>query len=210
MRFRVQRVTVLLFLTSGVLAAAGVGSGATAAVVLSGGCYWTMEAVFEHVRGVSNVVSGTAGRNAGPQGYARNPSGTLGLAEAVQITYHPSQVSLAELLHVFFTVAHDPAQVNRQGPDIGTRYRSVIWTSNDEQRETVSKIVAKLETGASGMGPISTQIATLDRFEPVADREQDFAVKYPDHPYVLAWDRPKLEQFRRVLPQLYRRRLAQP
>jgi peptide-methionine (S)-S-oxide reductase len=175
-------------------------------IVLSGGCYWTMEAVFEHVRGVTDVVSGIAGREAGAAAYARNPSGTVGLAEAVRITYDPEVVSLAELLHVFAAVAHDPTLVNRQGPDIGPRYRSVIWTSNDSQRRTAMELVARLER--EGRRSVATQVATLADFRPVVESEQDFVAKNPEHPYVIEWDRPKLERFRRVLPELYRERVG--
>ena len=209
MRVSAPRVDALALSLVCLLGPARVGHGPTATIVLSGGCYWTMEAVFEHVRGVTSVVSGTAGRNADAKAYARNPTGTLGLAEAVQVAYDPARVSLAELLRVYFTVAHDPTQVNRQGPDAGTRYRSVIWTSNDEQRVEALGIVAQLQGRGPGMGRVSTQIALLDRFEPVVESEQDFAFKYPGHPYVLAWDRPKLERFRRDLPELYRGRVGQ-
>ncbi|MGQ0649777.1 MAG: peptide-methionine (S)-S-oxide reductase MsrA [Gemmatimonadaceae bacterium] len=179
-------------------------SPAEATAVFSAGCYWTVEAVFEHVRGVTDVVSGFAGRDAKAHAYSRAVTGTTGAAEAVRVTYDPSKVSYDDLLRVFFTAAHDPTQLNRQGPDVGNQYRSVIFYSNDEQRRSALDYLAHLETSRAFPKPIVTQVAALDAFRPVIESEQDFVEKNPNHPYVVAWDRPRLAQFRRTLPELFR------
>ena len=174
---------------------------------LSGGCYWTMETVFEHTRGVVDVVSGMTGGAAAPRSYQRNPTGTLGAAESVRITYDPAKLSYADLLRVYFSAAHDPTQVDRQGPDVGARYRSVVWVADDAQRSTALAYIATLEQGA-GKPKVATQVAPVADFHPVIDSEQDFAEKNPNHPYVAFWDRPRLEKYRNGLPDFFREREA--
>ncbi len=178
---------------------------AFATATLSGGCYWTMEAVFEHTRGVVDVVSGMTGRGVDVASYLRNPTGTSGNTEAVRITYDPSKISYDELLHVFFSVAHDPTQVNKQGPDVGARYRSVVWVTDGAQHKAAVSAIAALEL-KEGKAAIATQISRTTDFAPVRASEQDFAAKNPTHPYITYWDVPKLAKYKKDLPTFYRDR----
>lgn len=175
-------------------------SQAPATAVFAGGCYWTMENLFEHVRGVTDVVAGLA---------TGDPAiDSAGIAEAVTVSYDTSLVSYAELLRVFFTVAHDPTQLDRQGPDVGTRYRSEVFYEDDAQRRAADELVASLEHERRYARPIVTRVVPLDRFTPVAADQQDFAARHPDNPYIRMYDPPKLDRFRRELPALYQERLA--
>ena len=176
-----------------------------ATATLSGGCYWTMETVFEHTRGVVDVVSGITGRDAVASSYQRDPTHTGGAAESVRITYDPARITYDELLRVYFTAAHDPTQVDRQGPDVGARYRSVIWVADDAQRTVAMSYIASLEKGKA---KVVTQVASVADFRPVVESEQDFAEKNPTHPYINYWDKPRLERYRQALPELYRERDA--
>ena len=169
----------------------------------SAGCYWTVEAMFEHVRGVRQVVSGITGQEVAAKAYVRNTTGTSGGAEGVQVTFDPAQVTYEELLRVFFEAVHDPTQVDRQGPDVGTRYRSVLWVANDAQRAAAVAAIAALERARAFPRPVVTQVAPVGAFSPVPEREQDFVKKYPRHPYVVAWDHPRLDRFRTALPSLF-------
>lgn len=178
---------------------------AFATAILSGGCYWTMEAVFEHTRGVVDVVSGLTGRGIDVAAYLRNPTGTSGATEAVRITYDPSKISYDELLRVFFSIAHDPTQVNKQGPDVGARYRSVVWVADDAQHKAAVSAIATLETKGT-KSVVATQISRTADFAPVRDSEQDFAAKNPTHPYITYWDVPKLAKYKKDLPTFYRER----
>jgi peptide-methionine (S)-S-oxide reductase len=178
---------------------------AFATATLSGGCYWTMEAVFEHTRGVVDVVSGMTGSGVDVTAYLRNPTATAGAAEAVRITYDPSNITYEELLRVFFTVAHDPTQINKQGPDAGSRYRSVVWVTDDAQHKAALHAIAALDT-KGGKSAIATQIARTTTFAPVRESEQDFAAKNPTHPYITYWDVPKLAKYRKDMPTFYRER----
>lgn len=164
-----------------------------------------MEAVFEHTRGVIDVVSGMTGRGVDVAAYLRNPTGTGGAAEAVQITYDPSKISYDELLRVFFAVAHDPLQINRQGPDVGSRYRSAIWVTDAAQQKAATQAIAALD-GRAAKSPIATQIARTTTFTPVRESEQDFAAKNPTHPYITYWDVPKLAKYKKDMPAFYRER----
>jgi peptide-methionine (S)-S-oxide reductase len=159
-----------------------------------------MENLFEHVRGVTDVVAGLA---------TGDPAiDSAGIAEAVTVSYDTSLVSYAELLRVFFTVAHDPTQLDRQGPDVGTRYRSEVFYEDDAQRRAADELVASLEHERRYARPIVTRVVPLDRFTPVAADQQDFAARHPDNPYIRMYDPPKLDRFRRELPALYQERLA--
>lgn len=157
--------------------------------VLAGGCFWGMEAVFEHVNGVRSVVSGYAG-SSGP-------------AEAVRISYDPSQVSYGDLLRIYFAVAHDPTQLNRQGPDVGPSYRSAIFPQNDDQRLVAQSYLAQLARAKVYGKPVVTRIES-GGFSPAAAYHQDFMRKNPRHPYILAHDVPKLAALRRVFPASFR------
>jgi peptide-methionine (S)-S-oxide reductase len=173
---------------------------ATETAVLAGGCFWGMEAVFEHVKGVRDVVSGYAGGAAKDATYDRVSSERTGHAEAVRIQFDPRQVSYAQLLKIYFTVAHDPTQVNRQGPDSGPSYRSAIFPQNAAQRELAGKFITQLR----GAGrPIATKIESGPFFRAEA-YHQDFARKHPLHPYIMVNDEPKVTRLKRAYPQYWK------
>ena len=168
--------------------------------VLAGGCFWGMEAVFEHMKGVSDVVSGYAGGSAATAHYNDADSGH---AEAVRITYDPKQVSYAQLLQVFFAVAHDPTQVNRQGPDEGASYRSAIFPQNAAQKSQAEAFIARLNASHAFKAPIATRIER-GGFWPAEAYHQDFARKNPNYPYIVVNDRPKVAALKRRYPALFR------
>ena len=179
-------------------------SSTTATAVFAGGCFWGMEAVFRHVRGVVDAVVGYAGGDARTADYETVSTGTTGHAESVKVTYDTSQVSYADLLRVFFSVAHDPTQLDRQGPDEGTQYRSAIFYATEQQRRAAVAYVAQLTRAKTFPHPIVTQITPLAGFYPAEAYHQDFAERHPDYPYIVIQDRPKVERLRARLPQLYR------
>jgi peptide-methionine (S)-S-oxide reductase len=170
--------------------------------VLAGGCFWGIEGVFEHVKGVRAVVSGYAGGASGDASYARVSSESTGHAEAVRIVYDPRQVSYATLLRVFFS-AHDPTQLNRQGPDSGPSYRSAIFPQNAGQRQVAAAYVAQLNAARTYGRPIATRIES-GGFYPAEAAHQDFLRRNPDHPYIRHWDMPKLAELKRDFPALWR------
>ena len=168
--------------------------------VLAGGCFWGVEGVFEHVKGVTNVVSGYAGGSAGDATYDKVSSERTGHAEAVRITYDPRQISYAQLLKIYFSVAHDPTQVNRQGPDVGPSYRSAIFPQNAAQRQLAASFIAQLRAAKR---PIATRIEN-GRFFPAEASHQDFMRRNPLHPYVVVNDRPKLAKLKKAYPQFWK------
>lgn len=171
--------------------------------VLAGGCFWGMETVFEHVKGVTNVVSGYAGGAARDANYEKVSSEGTGHAEAVKITYDPAQVSYTQLLQVYFTVAHDPTQVDRQGPDVGHSYRSAIFPQTPEQAHFAKAFVTRLSTAHVYKMPIATKIET-GGFFPAEAYHQGFARKHPYFPYILVNDRPKVVALQKRFPALYK------
>jgi peptide-methionine (S)-S-oxide reductase len=174
--------------------------------VVAGGCFWGIQAVFQHVKGVKSVASGYAGGAAKTAHYETVSTGETGHAESVRITYDPSQVSYGKLLKVFFAVAHDPTQLNRQGPDTGTQYRSAIFYADEEQKRIAQAYVAQLDRAKVFGHPIVTQITPLDAFYKAEDYHQDYATRHPDEPYIAINDLPKVENLRKQLPDLYVRR----
>lgn len=172
--------------------------------ILAGGCFWGVEAVFEHVKGVTDVVSGYSGGDATTANYDRVSSGKTGHAEAVQITYDPTKVTYDQLLQVYFTVAHDPTEVNRQGPDTGSQYRSAIFTTSDEQQKNATAYIAKLAQSKVFRQPIATTILPLNSFYAAETEHQNFIVRNPNYPYVVMYDLPKVEQLRKQFPKLYK------
>ena len=171
--------------------------------VFAGGCFWGIEAVFENLRGVSQAVSGYAGGTAETAKYPLVSAGTTGHAESVQVTYDPSQISYGQLLKVFFSVAHDPTELNRQGPDVGPQYRSAIFFVNDEQKRVAQAYIAQLQTAKSFRRPIVTEVAPLKAFYAAEDYHQDYVVHHPDQPYIVYHDLPKLAALKKQFPQLY-------
>jgi peptide-methionine (S)-S-oxide reductase len=172
--------------------------------VLAGGCFWGIQNLFEHVRGVTLVVAGYAGGSAQTASYDQVSNETTGHAESVQITFDPSVVSYETLLDVFFSVGHDPTQLNRQGPDVGTSYRSAIFYLNDEQRRVAQAVIARLTAAHAYAGPIVTQVAPFGGFYRAEEYHQDFATKNPAYPYIVINDLPKVDHLRSRFPQLFR------
>ena len=171
--------------------------------VLAGGCFWGVEAVFEHVQGVRNVVSGYAGGSARDANYAAVSSERTRHAEAVRITYDPAKISYGQLLKIHATVAHDPTQVNRQGPDVGPSYRSAIFPQSAAQRQYAARFLAQLRASKAFRRPIATRIES-GTFYPAEASHQDFMRRNPNHPYIVTHDRPKLAKLRRAFPQLWK------
>lgn len=171
--------------------------------VIAGGCFWGVEAVFEHVKGVTGVTSGYAGGSAESADYESVSAGDTGHAESIRITYDPAQITYGRLLKVFFSVAHDPTQLNRQGPDVGTHYRSAIFYADAEQKRIAESYVEQLNGAKLFKRPIVTEIAALDTYHEAEAYHQDFAARHPDHPYIVAHDIPKVESLRKRFPELY-------
>lgn len=173
--------------------------------VLSGGCFWGMEAVFEHLKGVSDVVSGFSGGSATTANYEVVSSGLTGHAESVKITYDPSQISYSQLLKIYFLVAHDPTQSNRQGPDSGTQYRSVIFFANEEQKRIAQTYIDQLNKEHIFQKQIVTQVVPLKGFYKAAEYHQHFIDRNPNYPYVVVNDLPKLTQLQAQFPNIYKK-----
>jgi len=171
--------------------------------VLAGGCFWGMEGVFEHAKGVSEVVAGYAGGKADTATYPQVSSGTTGHAESVRITYDPSRVTYGRLLKVYFAVAHDPTELNRQGPDWGTQYRSVIFYANDNQRRIAQAYIAELQAAHAFPRPIVTQLTPLKGFYQAEAYHQNYLARHPDQPYIVINDLPKIAALKNELPGLY-------
>jgi peptide-methionine (S)-S-oxide reductase len=171
--------------------------------VLAGGCFWGVEAVFEHVKGVADVRSGYAGGSATAASYRKVSTGDTGHAESVQITYDPSQITYGQLLKVFFAVAHDPTELNRQGPDTGTQYRSAIFYSNEEQKRIAEAYIEQLNKAKVFGRPIVTQVAALHAFHEAESYHQNYLANHPNEPYIVFNDLPKVENLRKQFPGLY-------
>src|SRR5580698_7213249 len=171
--------------------------------VIAGGCFWGIQAVFQHVKGVINATSGYSGGAANTAEYETVSTGDTGHAESVKITYDPSQITYGQLLRVFFSVAHDPTELNRQGPDSGTQYRSVIFYGNEEQKKIAEAYIAQLDKAHVFSGPIVTQLIPLKAFYPAEAYHQNYAANHPDNPYIVYNDAPKVDRLRREFPQLY-------
>jgi peptide-methionine (S)-S-oxide reductase len=172
--------------------------------VFAGGCLWGVQGVFQHVKGVTNAVSGYAGGNKATARYDMVGLGNTGHAEAVRITYDPKEISYGKLLQIYFSVAHNPTELNRQGPDIGTQYRSAIFPMTDEQAKVAKAYIGELNRARAFDAAIVTKIEPEQSFYPAEDYHQDFMVRNPAHPYIVIHDRPKLESLKRLFPELYR------
>ncbi|MDQ3181031.1 MAG: peptide-methionine (S)-S-oxide reductase MsrA [Acidobacteriota bacterium] len=171
--------------------------------VFAGGCFWGLEAVFEHIKGVSDVESGYSGGAKQTADYETVSDGETGHAESVKITFDPSQVSYEQLLKVFFSVAHDPTQLNRQTPDTGTQYRSAIFYADDEQKRLAESSIAEMTKAKTFAAPIVTQIAPLKAFYKAEDYHQNYLAQHPNQPYIVAYDQPKVENLRKQFPDLF-------
>lgn len=174
-------------------------------IVFAGGCFWGVQSVFEHTKGVTNAVSGYSGGWVDKPSYEDVSSGRTGHAESVKVTFDPAQVSLDQLFRIFFSVVHDPTQLNYQGPDHGTQYRSMIVYMNDEQKAQAKTFIDGLtKAKAWGGKPIVTEVVAYKSFFPAEEYHQHFAERNPNHPYIAYWDRPKVAALKKQFPELYR------
>jgi peptide-methionine (S)-S-oxide reductase len=172
--------------------------------VIAGGCFWGVQAVFQHVKGVISATSGYSGGASSTAEYEIVSTGTTNHAESVKIVFDPSKVTYGQLLQVFFSVAHDPTQLNRQGPDDGTQYRSVIFYSNDEQKKVAQDYIAQLDQAKVFSHKIVTQVVALKAFYPAEGYHQNYAARHPDNPYISHFDLPKVANLQQMFPQLYK------
>ncbi len=173
-------------------------------LVVAGGCFWGVEGVFKHVKGVISATSGYSGGDASTANYETTSSGRTGHAESVSIVYDPSQITVGQLLKVFFSVAHNPTELNRQGPDHGTQYRSAIFYKGDEQKRIVQAYIDQLQQAKIYSGPIVTQVAPLVAFYPAETYHQNYLALHPMQPYIVINDMPKIEALKAKFPSMYR------
>jgi peptide-methionine (S)-S-oxide reductase len=185
-----------------VVDAAPAGDGLQTAV-LAGGCFWGVQAVFQHTKGVTRAVSGYAGGEKATAHYEMVGTGRTGHAESVQVTFDPHQISYGRILQIYFSVAHNPTELNRQGPDTGTQYRSDIFYANDEQRHVAEAYIAQLDKAHVFSRPTVTKVSSLSGFYPAEDYHQDYATIHPDNPYIVYNDAPKIANMKRIFPDLY-------
>ena len=171
--------------------------------VFAGGCFWGVEAVFEHTKGVRDVVSGYAGGKLANPTYQQVSTDETGHAESVQVIYDPSVVTYATLLRVFFSVAHDATELNRQGPDVGTQYRSAIFYRSDAQKREAEDYIRQLTAAKYYPEPIVTEVSALKAFYPAEEYHQNYMARHPNDMYIVFNDRPKIEKYKRILPDLY-------
>ncbi len=173
-------------------------------IVLAGGCFWGVQAVFQHTKGVTSAISGYAGGEKQTAHYEMVGGGRTGHAESVAVTFDPQQISYGKILQIYFSVAHNPTELNRQGPDAGTQYRSAIFYANDEQKKVATAYIAQLDKAHIFPGPIVTQLETLRGFYPAEGYHQDFAVLHPSYPYIVFNDLPKVDNLKRLFASDYR------
>ena len=185
-------------------AADAVPAGGLQTAVLAGGCFWGVQAVYQHTKGVTKAVSGYAGGQKETARYEMVGTGRTGHAESVSITFDPQQISFGKILQIYFSVAHNPTELNRQGPDFGTQYRSAIFYADDEQRRIASAYIAQLQQAHVFGSPIVTKLEPLSGFYPAEDYHQDFLVLHPTYPYIVFNDLPKLDNLKRLFPDSYR------
>jgi peptide-methionine (S)-S-oxide reductase len=177
--------------------------GSEQTAVLAGGCFWGVQGVFEHVRGVKNVIAGYAGGERSTAQYETVSSGTTGHAESVRITFDAAAISYGQILQIAFSVVHDPTQLNRQGPDVGTQYRSVIFYADENQKRIAEAYIAQLDHSHAFARPIVTRVDSLKGFYPAEGYHQDYLIHNPTQPYIAMYDLPKIQNFKRMFPELY-------
>lgn len=180
-------------------------AGSPRTAVLAGGCFWGVQGVFQHLRGVTKVLSGYSGGERSTAAYETVSEGDTGHAESVEITYDPAKVTYGQILQVFFSVAHDPTQLNRQGPDEGSQYRSAIFYANDSQKKVAEAYIAQLVEAKVFRRPIVTKLSALKGFFAAEAYHQDYLINHPDNPYIAINDLPKVRAFEHLLPSLYAR-----
>jgi peptide-methionine (S)-S-oxide reductase len=179
------------------------GAGGIQTAVIAGGCFWGVQGVFQHTAGVINAVSGYAGGTKATADYNTVSSGTTGHAESVEIKFDPKKISYGKILQIYFSVAHDPTQLNRQGPDSGTQYRSAIFTTNDEQKKVAEAYIAQLNAAKVYKKPIVTKIGPLEAFYPAEAYHQDYLTLHPTQPYIAYNDIPKVENLKKIFAENY-------
>ena len=182
----------------------GPAQSSSEVAVLAGGCFWGVQGVFQHVAGVTRAVSGYAGGEASAAHYEMVGTGTTGHAESVQVTFDPSKISYGKILQIYFSVAHDPTELNYQGPDMGTQYRSTIFPTSEEQARVAKAYIAQLDSAHIYGDPIVTTVESGRTFYPAEDYHQDFLERHPAYPYIVFNDLPKIENLKRIFPDLYR------
>jgi peptide-methionine (S)-S-oxide reductase len=180
------------------------GAGTLQTAVLAGGCFWGVQAVYQHTKGVTKALSGYAGGQKDSAHYEMVGTGRTGHAESVSITYDPQQISYGKILQIYFSVAHNPTELNRQGPDFGTQYRSAIFYADDEQKRIASAYIAQLQQADIFGSPIVTKLEPLSGFYAAEDYHQDFLVVHPSYPYIVFNDLPKLDNLKQAFPDYYR------
>ena len=178
--------------------------GGIETAVLAGGCFWGMQGVFEHVKGVTRVLAGYAGGERDTASYPAVSTGRTGHAESIQVSYDPAQISYGEILRVYFSVAHDPTQLNRQGPDIGSQYRSDVFYASASQRRIAAAYIAQLNKAGAFPRPIATRVDALRGFFAAEKYHQDFLIRHPTYPYIVYNDLPKIDNLKRLYPEIYR------
>ncbi len=178
--------------------------GASEVAVVAGGCFWGVQGVFQHVKGVSDAISGYDGGEASTAHYDMTSRGDTGHAESVRITYDPREISYGRILQIYFSVAHDPTELNRQGPDEGTQYRSAIFPANDQQARIAKAYIDQLNQAHAFNAAIVTKIEPGRTFFPAEDYHQDFLARNPTYPYIVFNDLPKIENLKRMFPDVYR------
>lgn len=178
-------------------------AGPSQTAVLAGGCFWGVQGVYEHVRGVQKVLAGYAGGERSTAQYETVSTGTTGHAESVKITFDPAQISYGQILQIAFSVVHDPTELNYQGPDHGSQYRSAIFYADDNQKRIAQAYIAQLEQAHAFPRPIVTKLESLRGFYPAEDYHQDYLVHNPTQPYIAYYDLPKIANFHKVFPELY-------
>ncbi len=178
-------------------------AGGIQTVVIAGGCFWGVQGVFQHTAGVVNAVSGYAGGSKNTADYSTVSTGTTGHAESVEIKYDPKKISYGKILQIFFSVAHDPTQLNRQGPDSGTQYRSAIFTTSDEQKKVAEAYIAQLNAAKVYKKPIVTKVGPLEGFYPAEAYHQDYLTLHPSQPYIAYNDLPKVENLKKIFAENY-------
>jgi peptide-methionine (S)-S-oxide reductase len=183
--------------------AASAASGGQQTMVVSGGCFWGVQGVFQHTRGVIQAVSGYAGGKAETANYDKVTSGSTGHAESVQVTFDPAQVSYGQLLQIYFSVIHDPTQLNRQGPDVGHHYRSAIFFADEVQKQVAQKYIAQLDAAKAYPRKIVTEVTPLQGFYPAEAYHQDYATLHPESGYIAAFDLPKIANLKTMFPDRY-------
>jgi peptide-methionine (S)-S-oxide reductase len=179
------------------------GKSGNESVVFAGGCFWGVQGVFQHVKGVKRAVSGYTGGSASTAEYEQVSDGNTGHAESVEVTFDPAQVSYGTLLQIFFSVAHNPTELNRQGPDSGTQYRSAIFPHNSEQQRIAKAYIAQLDAAHSFDRPIVTRLESFNGFYPAETYHQDFLTEHPSYPYIVINDLPKVAQLKQLFPERY-------